>query len=237
MKSRWIIGAGVCFEEVFGTWTRAFPQENVQRIELLPANDYTFDLGALDALDPGEGTMFVAFDERFGNFKRMDPMQAAMEHGFTLESFISPLAVLPPDLVRMELIQAAMERGFELESFISPSAIVPPDVIIGPNVFVGEGAVLGIGCRIDFNTVIRDGAKLGAGVHLHPSCWLETGVLVGDDADIGAHSILRIGAVVGSRVKIGNHCELGWARLYDKDVSAGTVFDTRYEEPIYVYGE
>lgn len=207
MKSKWVIGGGVCQEQVFGTWTRAYPQENVQRIELLPGDDYNFNLSALDALDPAQGTMFVAFDERFGNFKRM------------------------------ELMQAVMERGFKLDAFISPTAIVPPDVVIGPNVFIGEGVVLGIGSRIDFNTVVRDGVKLGAGVHVRSSCWLETGALVGDGADIGAHSILRIGAVVGPRVKIGKHCELGWARLYDKDVRARTVFDTRYEEPIYVYGE
>jgi UDP-3-O-[3-hydroxymyristoyl] glucosamine N-acyltransferase len=194
-------------DQAFGTWARMYPAENVQKIELLPANDYTFDLKALDALDPKQGTMFVAFDERFGNFKRM------------------------------ELMQAAMARGFKLEPFISPSAIVPPDAVIGPNVFVGEGVVLGIGGRIDFNTVMRDGVRLGAGVHLRASCWLETGVLVGDGADIGAHSILRIGAVIAPRVKIGKHCELGWASLYDKDVPSRTAFDTRYEEPIRVYGD
>jgi len=207
MKSRWVVGGGVCLEQVFGTWTRAHPQENVQRIELLPGEDYSFDLRALDALDPAQGTMFVAFDERFGNFKRM------------------------------ELMQLAMERGFKLEAFVAPSAIVPPDAIVGPNAFIGEGVVLGIGSRIDFNAVLRDGVKLGAGVHVRSSCWLETGVLVGDGADIGAHSILRIGAVVAPGVKIGKHCELGWAQLYGRDVAAKTVFDVRYPEPIVVYAE
>jgi acyl-[acyl carrier protein]--UDP-N-acetylglucosamine O-acyltransferase len=207
MKSRWVVGGGVCLEQVFGAWSRAYPQESVQRIEPLPGDDYAFDLHALDALDPAQGTMFVAFDERFGNFKRM------------------------------ELMQLVMERGFKLESFVSPSAIVPPDAIVGPNAFVGEGVVLGIGCRIDFNAVVRDGARLGAGVHLRSSCWLETGVLVGDGADIGAHSILRIGAVVAPLVKIGKHSELGWAQRYDQDVAARTIFDARYPEPICVYGD
>jgi len=184
-----------------------YPQDRVQGIELLPDDNYAFDLSALNALDPEQCTMFVAFDERFGNFKRM------------------------------ELMQLVMERGFRLETFISPSAIVPPGTVIGPNVFIGEGVVLGIGARVDFNAIIRDGVKLGAGVHLRSSCWLETGALVGDGAEIGAHSILRIGAVVSPHIKIGKHCELGWAKLYDKDVPARTVFDTRYQEPIRVYGD
>lgn len=207
MRSRWVVGGGVGLEQVFSAWSGAYPQDNVQRIEVLPGDDYAFDLSVLDGLDPTIGTMFVAFDERFGNFKRM------------------------------ELMQLVMERGFKLESFVSRSAILAPGVTIGPNAFVGEGVVLGLDCRVDFNAVIREGVKVGAGVHLRSSCWLDTGVLVGDAADVGAHSILRIGAVVGPRVKVGKHCELGWAQLYDRDIASRTVFDTRYQEPIRVYGE
>jgi NDP-sugar pyrophosphorylase family protein len=207
MKSRWVVGNGVCLEHVFVTWMRMYPQDDVRKIELEPGEDYAFDLAALDELETGQGVMFVAFDERFGNFKRM------------------------------ELMQAMQGKGFKLESFVSPSAIVAPGVIFGPNVFIGEGVVLGMDCRVDFDTVLRDGVKLGAGVRLRSSCWLETGVLVGDGAEIGAHTIVRMGAVVGPRVKVGKHCELGWARLYDKNVAARTIFDARYPEPIMVYGD
>jgi UDP-3-O-[3-hydroxymyristoyl] glucosamine N-acyltransferase len=207
MKSRWVVGGGAHLEQVFSAWKLARPDENVMRVEVPQGADYSFDLTVLDGISPAEGAMFVAFDERFGNFKRM------------------------------ELMQAAMERGFKLESFVAPSAIVPPDAVVGPNVFIGEGVVLGIGCRIEFNAFVRDGARLGTGVHLRSSCWLETGVLVGDGVDIGAHSILRMGAIVGPNVKVGKHCELGWAQLYDRDVPSKTVFDARYEEPIRVYGE
>jgi len=184
-----------------------YPDIEIHKIEIPQDDNYNFDLSAFDRLDPASGTLFVAFDERFGNFKRM------------------------------ELMQAAQERGFKLEPFVAPSAIVAPDVTLGPNAFIGEGVVLGVGSRIDFNAVLRDGVKLGAGVRLRSSCWLETGVLVGDGAEIGAHTIVRMGAVVGSRVKIGKHCELGWAQRYDKDVAAKTIFDARYPEPIVVHGD
>ena len=207
MKSRWVVGGGVCLEQVFGTWTHAYPHERVQKIPLLPNEEGVFDLSALNALDPATGTMFVAFDERFGNFKRM------------------------------ELMQAAMERGFKLESFISPSSVTAADVAIGMNVFIDDGVVVGAGSRIDYNCVLQVGVKTGKGVRLKSSCWLDIGVTVGHDVEVGAHSIIRMGAIVAAGVKIGRHCELGWPRLYDKDVLARTVFDSRYEEPIYVYGE
>lgn len=205
MAFRWVVGEGHGLAQVAVTWAHTHPQDSVQKIELPLGADYQFDLGALDGLDPSQGMMFAAFDERFGNFKRA------------------------------ELMQAVMARGFKLDTFIAPSAIVPPDAVIGPNVFIGEGVVLGIGCRIDFNAIIRDGAKLGAGVRLRSSCWLDSGVAVGDDAEIGAHSILRIGTVIAPRVKVGSHCELGWARLYREDIPAKTIYDTRYPEPIRVH--
>lgn len=205
MASRWVVGEGSCLTQVAATWARTHPQDTVQKIELPLGADYHFDLGALDHLDPAQGTMFVAFDERFGNFKRA------------------------------ELMQAAMARGFKLDTFIAPSASVPPDTVIGPNAFVGEGVALGVGCRVDFNAVVRDGAKLGTNVRLRSSCWLDTGVAVGDDAEIGAHSILRIGATVAPRVKVGSHCELGWAQPYHEDIPARTIYDTRYPEPIRVH--
>lgn len=205
MAFRWVVGEGNCLTQATTAWARMHPQDAVQKIELPLGADYQFDLGALDGLDPAQGTMFVAFDERFGNFKRA------------------------------ELMQAVMARGFKLDSFIAPSAIVPPDAVVGPNVFIGEGVVLGMGCRIDFNAVVRDGAKLGTGVRLRSSCWLDTGVMVGDGAEIGAHSILRMGTVIAARVKVGSHCELGWARLHGADIPAKTIYDSRYPEPIRVY--
>lgn len=206
MKFRWVVGDGVCLEQVFSTWTQMYPEDKVRKIKLVPDEDYAFDLTALDELERKPGKMFAAFDERFGNFKRM------------------------------ELMQAVMERGFKLEPFVSPSAIVASDVILGPNTFIGNGVLLGAGSRIDFNAVLRDGVKLGTRAHLRSSCWLEAGVLVGDGAEVGAHTIVRMGAVVGARVKIGKHCELGWAQRYDKAVAAKTIFDARYPEPIVVHG-
>lgn len=207
MAFRWVVGEGKCLTQVAVTWARMYPQDAVQKIELPPSTSYQFNLSALDGLDPTQGTMFAAFDERFGNFKRA------------------------------ELMQAVMARGFKLDTFIAPTAIVPPDAVIGPNVFIGEGVVIGMGCRIDFNAVLRDGARLGTDVRLRSSCWLDTGVAVGDEAEIGTHSILRMGAVVAPRVKVGKHCELGWAKRYEKDVAPRSIFDPRYREPILVYGE
>jgi acetyltransferase-like isoleucine patch superfamily enzyme len=60
-------------------------------------------------------------------------------------------------------------------------------------------------------------------------------VQVGDNVEIGAHGILRMGAMIKKGTTVGDGCELGWPRLYHEDIPSKTVFDLRYDEPIYVY--
>lgn len=205
MKSRWIVGGGAYLDLVFRTWAQARPDESLEKIEVQQEDDYAFDLGLFDLLDPADGAMFVAFDERFGNFKRM------------------------------ELMQAAMTRGFSLESFVHPSAVVDVSAVIGKNVFIGINAVVGHDVRIDYNSVLHAGVYVGPGSHIKPSCWIENGVQIGAGVEVGANGIVRMGASISASVKIGKGCELGWPRLYDKEVPSKTIFDVRYNEPIRTY--
>lgn len=206
MLCKWIIGAGTHLDTVHDAWCRAQPGATPEKITITQDVQYRFELAALDALVPGDGLAFIAFDERFGNYKRV------------------------------ELMQAVMERGFKLTSFVSPLAAVAGNVQVEPNAFIGDGAIVGMGVRIGYNSVLLPGAQVGSGAHIRPSCWLEGGAIVGTDAQIGAHCTLRSGALVAPRVQIGRQCELGWTRCYTEDVAPKTFFDPRYEAPIYTYG-
>lgn len=90
MKSRWIIGRSEYLDLAFHAWKQARQDETVIRIEVPQDSEHEFDLGVLDGLNPTDGAMFVAFDERFGNFKRVELMQAAMERGFKLSPTSTP---------------------------------------------------------------------------------------------------------------------------------------------------
>ncbi|WP_293776319.1 DapH/DapD/GlmU-related protein [uncultured Oxalicibacterium sp.] len=206
MKSRWIVGAGIYLDQVFQAWKQARPDEAVQKIEICQDTDYRFDYSVLEGLTPDQGSMFVAFDERFGNFKRM------------------------------ELMQAVMALGFKLESFIHPHAVLDPSAVIGMNVFVGALAVIEHGARIDYNTVLHAGVHVGPNSRIKSSCWIESGVRIGANVEIGAHCVVRTGATIHRGIKIGKNAELGWPQLYRTDVPNKTVFDIRYDEPIRTYG-
>jgi acetyltransferase-like isoleucine patch superfamily enzyme len=206
MQSRVVLGAGDMLEIACRAWSETSNGETVTRLEIAQAADYTFDFSVFDGQDPAGTFLFVALDERFGNFKRM------------------------------EIMQAAMSRGFQLATIRAPGAAVAADARLGPNVFVGAGAIIGAGVLVDFNTIVNAGAIVGFGARLKASCWIEGGAVIGNRAEIGAHAILRAGVVVAPRVKIGRHCEIGVPGLYRTDVVSKTVFDPRYDEPLVVYG-
>lgn len=205
MKSRWVIGGGDYLDLAFHAWKQASPDEHVQKIEVAQGEEDELNLAVFEQLDPETGDAFIAFDDRFGNFKRM------------------------------ELFRAALERGFAMAPFISASADVAGDAAIGRNVFVGPRAVIGHGCKVQYNSVVHAGAQLGANSHLRSSVWIEPGVQIGSGVKVGAHAIVRTGAIVHSNIRIGKSAELGWPQIYNTDIADKTVYDIRYDEPIYVY--
>lgn len=206
VKSKVVLGGGDMLPLVAAMWAELSPGETVSRVEVPQHEDYSFDYSVLDAHDPATTLLFVAFDERFGNFKRA------------------------------ELMQAAMARKFQLATIKAPGAQVAADAKIGPNVFIGAGAVVSAGASVDYNSVVHAGSLIGFAAKVKASCYVEAGVNIGARAEIGAQATLRSGVIVAPGVKIGRYCEIGVPGLYRTDVAPKTVFDPRYDAPIVVYG-
>lgn len=201
-----VIGAGDMLDIACGAWRAAQGGAEIESREIRQAPDYAFDFSVFDGIDAARARIFVAFDERFGNFKRM------------------------------EIMQAATERGLHLATIVSPGAVVAPDARLGPNVYVGAGAVVGVGAVIDYNVMIHAGAVIGYKTRLKASCWVEGGAVLGNGAEVGAHCTLRAGVVIAPRVRIGRYCEIGIPGLYRADIASRTVIDPRYDEPLVVHG-
>jgi UDP-3-O-[3-hydroxymyristoyl] glucosamine N-acyltransferase len=206
VKSRYVIGLGPALDAMVECWSASLPDQDIVRIEIGMGPDYRFDWSVFDSIKAG-AEVFVALDERFGNF------------------------------TRLEIFQVATERGMHMAAFVSPRALVAKGAKIGPNCFVGDGAIVGARAVVEYNCVVNPGVIVGAGVKLKSSSWLASGVQVGDGAEIGAHSTLRQGVLIAPRVKIGRNCEIGIPGHYREDIVARTVFDPRYDAPILVYGK
>ena len=205
MEYKWIIGLGHHLDMVHDAWCNAFPQLKIKKITVTQDSTYEFDLSALDNELPKSGSAFVAIDERFGNFKRL------------------------------ELMEKIIESGFTLEPFISPHAWIAPTVHVGSNAWIGAGAMIDHQSHIDYNSVLLPGAKIGRNTKIGSSCWIESGAVVGNEVDVGSHCILRNGSMISHGVKIGRNCELGWPQMYRKNIPPKTIFDGRYDAAIHTY--
>lgn len=117
---------------------------------------------------------------------------------------------------------------------ISESAIIHPTAMIGKDVYVGHGSVIGEHCRIGDNTVIDANVTLYRRVTIGKSCHISSGavlgadghgyvldenkkyqkirhmgnVVIGDNVDIGANSCVDRGVLddttIGDNTKIDN---------------------------------
>lgn len=202
--TRWIIGDGNYLDIAFCAWKLAYPNEKNVRVEVIQNPDYSFNLKCFDEINPVQDRVFIAVNERFGNFKRM------------------------------ELFQAALEKGLKLDTFTSPRAMLGSDVSVGINSFIADGVILEAKVKVDYNTVIGSGTIIGYSSKIKPACWIEKGVNIGADVSLGTYSILRTGVVLAPGIKVGKGCEIAIAGSYRADIAAKTVFDPRYDSPIYV---
>jgi bifunctional UDP-N-acetylglucosamine pyrophosphorylase/glucosamine-1-phosphate N-acetyltransferase len=116
--------------------------------------------------------------------------------------------------LRTELNSAWMRAGVTMHDpstvYLEPSVELAPDVTIEPGVIlrgrtrVGEGTLIGAGCRIEDSVIGRDCRVIASVIERSE---------VGDRVTVGPFSHLRPGSVVGADAEIGNYAEIKNSRL------------------------
>ena len=81
---------------------------------------------------------------------------------------------------------------------IHRSAVVAPDAELGPEVTVGECAVIRSRARIGARTVIESGVHIGEGVEIGESSWIGPNVVIAHGCRLGRRVILHGGVVIGA---------------------------------------
>lgn len=203
---RWIVGSGTYLDIAFHAWQQALPHEDIRCADITQNADYSFNTEMFSQIDSKADLVFIAINEKFGNFKRS------------------------------ELMQAALAKSLKLDSFVSPKALLSANVAVGVNCFIADGVIVGANTKIDYNTVLLAGAVVGFNVRIKPSCWIESGAQLGESVTVGSHAIIRTGAVVVPGVAVGRFAEIAIPGRYGNDIPAKTVFDPRFNAPIFVYG-
>ena len=125
----------------------------------------------------------------------------------------------------MEIIPDIEEKERDMPVEVHPSAVVGPDVllgegsVIGPFVVISGQVELGIGTIIESHCSIsgdrENPTTIGPGSTVRSHSCIYPGVVVGPGFESGHHVTIRSGSLIGSNVSIGTmsdiqgNCEIG----------------------------
>lgn len=155
----------------------------------------------LQTYPPETHDLFVALGYQDMNGLREAKCAQARAYGYSLPSFIHPESGLPADCVYGD------------NCFVMNQVHVHPCVLLGNNVFIWSGAMVG------HHSTIGD------------NCWLTSNASVSGVVAMGKNCFLAINATVGHGITIADECFIGANALVVKSADAGQTFLAESTKP------
>jgi UDP-3-O-[3-hydroxymyristoyl] glucosamine N-acyltransferase len=115
-----------------------------------------------------------------------------------LESAPCPILRTPTPYVACASAVALLTPVSPAPSGIHPAAAIEATAVLGPDVAVAAGVVIGSGARIGARTIIHPNVVIGPGAVVGEDCVLHAQVSVRARVHLGDRVILQDGAVVGA---------------------------------------
>ncbi len=124
---------------------------------------------------------------------------------------------------RKSYARKLLDDGFELVNAIHPRSIVSPTAILGKNVVVAAGAIIGTDTQVADSAIINSGAvighecEIGEVCHVCPTAALAGRVRIGEEAFIG------LGCKIIQCMQIGSKSIVGAGAVVIEDVPDGAT--------------
>jgi len=125
--------------------------------------------------------------------------------------------------IRADRFLQAKQRGYRFASYVSPHAIVDPEVVIGENCSIGENAIVGPFTRIGDDVRIGSASVVGHHCTLEDHCFIGVSSVVAGSVRVGARVFVGINATVRDRVTLGEGTVVGAGATVVRDTAPGTV--------------
>jgi len=125
--------------------------------------------------------------------------------------------------IRAERYLRARSMGYQFASFVSPRAVVDPDVRIGENCSIGDGVVIDPYVRIGDDVWIGTGAVIGHHSELADHCFVGVNCTVLGSVRIGAYALVGAGAVIRDRISLGDSSIVGVGATIIRDTAPESV--------------
>ena len=163
------------------------------------AGDPTLEITGVNALElarPGE--LSFAESERYAvKLQQTKASAVIIPVQFPSVAHRATLRVENPRLAFVQVLQMFYAPPAPKPG-IHRSAVVAPDAQLGPDVTIGECAVVRSHARIGAGTVIESGVHVGEGVVIGESCAIGPNVVIAHGCRLGNRVILHGGVVIGA---------------------------------------
>lgn len=131
---------------------------------------------------------------------------------------------------RAAKVAEAEAKGYKLASFLSSKATVPNELVMRPNTFVMEDALVQPFVEIGRDTIIWHRCMIGFDSRIGDHCWLAASIL-GESVVVGDHSFIGINATISSSCSIGKSNVIGAGALILRDTKDFEVYKGQASVP------
>jgi sugar O-acyltransferase (sialic acid O-acetyltransferase NeuD family) len=133
-----------------------------------------------------------------------------------------------------ETISEFMEsNGFKSRSLIHKTSIVSKSAVIGKNVQLLAGSIIGAFASIGDCSIINSGANVDHDCIIGRSCHIAPQATLAGEIKVGAYTFVGINATILPRLTIGSGATVGAGAVVTKNVSAGVVVVGNPARPLY----
>jgi len=125
---------------------------------------------------------------------------------------------------RAEKYQQVKSKGYECIRYISPSASVSADLQLGENCFISDHVICRPGVVIGNNVMVMSGALIGLGTTIADHAYLAVrATLLGENA-IGEYAFIGANSTILEGVTVARECILGAGSVLHEDTKEKGVY-------------
>lgn len=126
--------------------------------------------------------------------------------------------------LRADRFYQAREMGYRMFNYISPTAIIGPDVDMGENCTVGVNCVISSSVKIGDNVTISANTFIGHDVVVKDHCFLGNCVGIAGGVTIEPYCYFGINSTVRNLVTVARECVIGAGALILQDTKEKEVY-------------
>jgi sugar O-acyltransferase (sialic acid O-acetyltransferase NeuD family) len=126
--------------------------------------------------------------------------------------------------IRKEKYLQSKEKGYRLRNFISPNAILYPEIVAGDNCYIGHHSVIGRNVKIGNSVFIGSNCSIAHDVVINDHCFISDSLSIAGSVTIGSFCYLGPNSSIRNKVSIGKESVIGAGALILENIEDRGVY-------------